>query len=365
MLIALLLPAVQAAREAARRMQCSNNMKQWTLSAHNHHDAYNYLPSQWNFGKDAISNRFGVNFHLLPFMEQTARYDTIKNHKNANGSYHITAPWLPSDDPEGIRTAPVATFLCPSDQEATQIAWLGAGHNHKGARTNIMFCLADGAAHLDSTNGSPYSASQSGRDWTLVPKATGLGDLTHRSIFHFYKQTEFGGVADGLSNTIVISEAVTGDWQNDKIKGSVAVYSDIDLGNYVSMPSLCMNIRNGDTYKWGGGSTQPINLLHPRGGNFLDSLPLSAGFHTIMPPNAPSCVKYNSEQFSVGMLAPTSHHTGGVNGGFLDGAVRFISDSVDTNGLADTPTGIALTGQSRLGVWGAMGSIDGGESVSL
>ena len=65
------------------------------------------------------------------------------------------------------------------------------------------------------------------------------------------------------------------------------------------------------------------------------------------------------------MYTATSNHSGGVNCGFLDGSVRFIPDTVDTNGLADTPTGKHLTGKSRLGVWGALGTPNGGETQSL
>ncbi|MDR1491544.1 MAG: DUF1559 domain-containing protein [Planctomycetaceae bacterium] len=351
-LIALLLPAVQAAREAARRMQCSNNMKQWGLAAHNHHDALNYLPSQFNYGSNVIHNRFGVNYQLLPFMEKQALRETI------NG--HATAPWLPSVS--NIRTVPVDTLLCPSDPEKGELAMLGASHNHQGARTNIVFCIADGAARVDSTNDSPNNATQVGSSWVLVSKTPGKGNLTHRSLFHWYKRSSFNGITDGLSNTIVISESVSGNWDNNKIKGSVAVHPNIDLGNWISKPSLCMNLRDGNTYKWGTGTT---NLNHPRCGNYLDALNISVSFNTIMPPNAPSCVKYQQEAYQVGFLTATSYHTGGVNCGFLDGSVHFVSDTVDTNGLPDTPTGTDLQGESRFGVWGALGTPYGSESKNL
>jgi prepilin-type processing-associated H-X9-DG protein len=351
-LIGLLLPAIQAAREAARRMQCSNNMKQWVLAAHNHHDAYTYLPSQFSYGSNVISDRFGVNYQLLPFMERQTLLDAI----NA----HATAPWLPSIS--SIRTIPVSTLLCPDDPEGNQVAMLGGSHNHQGARTNIVICIADGAARVDSTNDSPNKVTHVGNDYVLTPKSTGTGDLTHRSLFHWYKRSKFKEVPDGLSNTIVISESVSGNWNNDQIRGSVAVYPGIDLGTWVSKPSLCMNIRNGNTYSWGTGIS---NLNHPRCGNYLDSLNISVAFNTIMPPNAPSCVKYQQEAYQVGFLAPTSFHTGGVNCGFLDGSVHFISDYIDTNGLSDTPTGTYLQGESRLGVWGALGTPSGRESRSL
>ncbi|MDR1385018.1 MAG: DUF1559 domain-containing protein [Planctomycetaceae bacterium] len=351
-LIALLLPAVQAAREAARRMQCSNNMKQWVLAAHNHHDARNYLPSQFNYGSNVIHDRFGVNYQLLPFMEKQNNLDAINN--------HATAPWLPSIS--DIRTVPIDTLLCPSDPEKGQLAMLGGAHNHQGARTNIVICIADGAARVDNTNDSPYSVTKVGTGYDLKAKTPGKGDLTHRSLFHWYKRSSFGSVIDGLSNTIVISESVSGNYDNDKIRGSVAVYPDIDLGNWISKPNLCMNIRNGNTYRWGTGIS---NLNHPRCGNYLDALNISVAFNTIMPPNAPSCVKYQQEAYQVGFLTATSYHTGGVNCGLLDGSVHFVSDTVDTNGLPDTPTGTDLKGESRFGIWGAAGTPSGGESKSL
>jgi len=243
---------------------------------------------------------------------------------------------------------------------------LGGSHNHQGARTNIVFSIADGAARVDNTNDSPNkSVAITGGGYKLEGKTPGEGNLTHRSLFHWYKRSSFNGVIDGLSNTIVISECVSSDWNNTNIRGSVAVYPDIDLGNWVSKPSLCMNIRDKNTYKWGAGTANPQNLNHPRCGNYLDALNISVAFNTIMPPNAPSCVKYQQEAYQVGMLAPTSYHTGGVNCGFLDGSVHFVSDTVDTNGLPDIPTGTHLTCESPLGVWGALGTPYGGEAKSL
>jgi prepilin-type processing-associated H-X9-DG protein len=347
-------------------MQCSNNMKQWGLAAHNHHDAQQCLPSQFNYGTGVVHNRFGVNFQLLPFMEQTAIQDGIKS------CLAITNPWTPSvptADDAKIRIAPVSTLLCPSDATSRQITYMGGAKNHQCAKTNIVFSLADIAAHMEAVNGTSYEAVQSGRDWTLKNRAADTGDISHRSLFIWYKRSVFGEVTDGLSNTILISEAVTGHWGSgdtvgpDSIKGTIAVNIDIDDGTFTkTMPSVCMGLKKGNTYDWGAATTK---LTHPRGGNYLDAYTIYVAFHTIMPPNAPSCTKYQNEAARVGMFTATSHHSGGVNCGLLDGSVRFITDSVDTNGLSDTPNGIKLRGQSLLGVWGALGSIAGGESKAL
>ncbi|MDO5308707.1 MAG: DUF1559 domain-containing protein [Planctomycetia bacterium] len=361
-LIGLLLPAVQAAREAARRMQCTNNLKQIGLALHNHHDVHNYLPSQFAFGSGVKSNRFGVFYQLLPFIEQQSLRDAI------DGTAALTQPWLPSADGSQaweIRTTKVAAFLCPSDSYNGELVKLGGAHNHDGRPTNYVFSLADCIARLDSTNDSAYTTASDGNNGTKRVSKTdgsGPGDCSRRSLFHWYNQNNLSFCTDGTSNTIVASECCADNYTGVKIRGSVYFYADFDVGTWVSKPSLCMNQKS---------STKPTEYIdstkvvqHPRCGNWLDGLPLLIGFNTVMPPNAPSCLKYNREQGQVEMLAPTSYHSGGVNAVMLDGSVRFISDTVDTNGLADIKTGIYLTGESPLGVWGALGSPNGGETIS-
>ena len=356
-LIGLLLPAVQAAREAARRMQCTNNMKQFGLAIHNFYDANNYLPSQGAWGNGVKSSRFGVHYQLLPFIEQSALKAAIDS---PNGP---SQPWLPSSDGSAAwatRTTKVVTFLCPSDSQAGQLVKLGVNHNHDGRPTNVVYSMADCIARLDNTNDSPHTTTSKNGNTYLESKPSGTGNCAHRSLFFFFERQTLAFASDGTSNTILCSEACAGDWSNERLKSSVAFYAGFDLGTWVSNPSLCMNQKS---------PTDPnayavATLQHPRCGNWLDRLPLLTAFCTVMPPNSPSCSKYNQEQGQVEMLTASSYHSGGVNAGMLDGSVRFISDTIDTNGLAETPTGVNLTGKSRLGVWGALGSPNGGETVS-
>lgn len=356
-LIGLLLPAVQAAREAARRMQCTNNIKQFCLAIHNFHDINNYLPSQGSWGQGVKSGRFSVHYQLLPYIEQAALKQAIDS---ADGP---TQPWLPSADGSTawqIRTTKVTTFLCPSDPQGGQLVKLGSGHNHDGRPTNIVYSMADCVARLDNTNDSGYDVSSSNGNTVRVSKAKGTGDCTHRSLFFMYENHPLSFCTDGTSNTILCSEACAGEYSLDKIRGAVCYYAGFDGGTWNAKPSLCMNQKSSsdpNTY----GTTV---VQHPRCGNWLDRLPLLTAFTTVMPPNSPSCFKYNQEQGQVSLLAPTSYHTGGVNAGMLDGSVRFIPDTVDTNGLADINTGVNLSGKSPLGVWGALGSPNGGETAA-
>src|SRR5690606_38053277 len=110
-LVSLLLPAVQAAREAARRTQCSNNMKQLGLALHNYHDTHGRFPPQAIYGPGAPP--YTLPYHhtwmvmILPFIEQQPLYDAIDKR------LPIFPQLLPTGQP--IRSAQVAAFRCPSD----------------------------------------------------------------------------------------------------------------------------------------------------------------------------------------------------------------------------------------------------------
>ena len=173
-LVGLLLPAVQAARAAARRMQCSNNVKQIALACHNHESAYKALPA-WVQAKGAMTGATGVrptlfgsgHFLLLPYIEQSTIYSL------ANGV---------SFD---VRTRTVPSFACPDDVTLSGGAFTGRAITNNAPRTSV--------------NGVPYG----GTTYALNAQAcsaryenghpTGLGG-------------KFSGITDGLSNTILVVE---------------------------------------------------------------------------------------------------------------------------------------------------------------
>lgn len=170
-----------------------------------------------------------------------------------------------------------------------------------------------------------------------------------------------GSVVDGTSNTIAASETVNNPGVPD--------YTGIKGGLYpvrLTSAALCNveardpNDRN--VIRQGGWSF--------RGNWFGDGRPVNGQMGTVMPPNGVSCADGGDGGWA--MAAASSNHTGGVNGLRVDGSVDFISDTVQTNltgqdGRTDGYEPIAgpLSGRSPYGIWGAMGSINGGESVSL
>ncbi|MDR1385861.1 MAG: DUF1559 domain-containing protein [Planctomycetaceae bacterium] len=352
-LIALLLPAVQAAREAARRMQCANNMKQVGLAIHNFHDTYKKIPVGCQSGLPGATassttyTRLSGQVWILAFMEQTARWSAV-----------ITAGENGAGDPQTCPAADpaktmwleayhenVSSYLCPSDGNSQT----GIGATSPG-RNNVMLCVGD---------------------FPTIFSATAF----FRGAFHIgiERQRTFGSVTDGLSNTVFISESAISDGSGANesqgiVRGDIrknlgaAVYAGAN-GWEDTIFSAC-NATAPDKKMY---ATSSSNIRRDLTGKMWGKGYIGTTmFNTIMPPNSASCFGGGSPAATANtermIQTATSNHTGGVNVGLGDGSVTFVSDTVDTGNL---DLGSLTVGQSNFGVWGAMGSINGGESKSL
>jgi len=344
MLIALLLPAVQAAREAARRMSCTNQVKQLSLALHNHHDVHNYFPALLNVkvadtSSDPNSD-WSTAYILLPFYEQQARFDAI----NTDASAQV---WVGIPSLEAL----ISALLCPSDSN-------GRGLDY--APTNYMFSIGDAM-------------------WN--PNATGT-DSTNRTVFEKINarrpnQRGFGFITDGTSNTVAVSEVIISQGARSRlVKGGVAAVSGLDNrsgGGTAAKCSFSALTAAGDRTVF--ASSVNVHADFPdepnttiRGGRFWDGRPRYSAFSTVMPPNSPACQEPNANLGSsdVHMLPPQSNHPGGVSVGLFDGSVRFVTDTINalTPGLPHEAAQVT-EGRSEFGVWGALGSPRGGESATL
>ena len=204
-LVGLLLPAVQQAREAARRSSCGNNLKQIGLAAHTHMDAKKGLPPATTFGdnnfvlpKDYVGNgknsnpsnqskNHGALFLLLPYMEETARFDTIIEDRvnGANGG-----PF--TGDVKTARESPVNGFSCPSSAVAPMDPYEKRWTATNYSKSN--YCVNGGPLRVWGFKNSDFPGAASDRF------ATSLGALCQGKI------NKPRDIVDGLSNTLMFGE---------------------------------------------------------------------------------------------------------------------------------------------------------------
>ncbi|MFH1920467.1 MAG: DUF1559 domain-containing protein [Planctomycetota bacterium] len=297
-LIALLLPAVQAAREAARRSQCINNLKQVSLAMHNYHDVYKTFP-RWTYqacttrgpggcgdytsGNNSWWTGFTAMTMILPYVEQGAIYDKI--------AWGVT----PEDNPNNqlFRLAPISAYQCPSDS--------------KYADTNYpAYCN--------------YKVS-AGAGWLNI------GTTRENGVFRRDAETAIRDVRDGTSSTIFIGEILLGDGIGSKfsmgdivyrVGGRPPVYVFPTQAEMATWGPICEAGMTGTTMSSAGR-----RYWQPR----VDD---GSPFTPIVPPNwrYPNC---SDSQWSTGytFIAARSRHPGGANHSLTDASVRFISETID------------------------------------
>ena len=312
-LVALLLPAVQAAREAARRMQCRNNMRQMGIALHNYHDVYKKLPPGYRFKPNSPIDGMGTaNVSLLPYLEQ----ENVKNLIDPNVPWYLLTP-------AAARTK-IGTFNCPSDVATNPATY--------------PFVAAMGVPVGDTFAACSYSVNIGWRDAVCFgPGFTAPPSTDKSGVFAIHSATRFADIRDGTSNTFAIGEAASGfsmctgiDCTNP-IPGATSKHGWL-VGGVGLEPFYNMGFR----YSGGFASTaEPINktpvtdsFFKVLGGGFLDC---RASFE-----GGPHWVS-NFRSF----------HPGGASFLFCDASVQFLSESIDMT------------------VYRGLSTIQGGEVVSV
>jgi prepilin-type N-terminal cleavage/methylation domain-containing protein/prepilin-type processing-associated H-X9-DG protein len=281
-LIALLLPAVQAAREAARCAQCSNNLRQIGVGLHGFASQNNRFPPGINAG-----TRFSYTYanggyewvyllhHLMPFMEQESFSAA------AHGpQFDINNPWYAPDQWNAVPATCFSTFLCPSDGYGENMVDWGPSYPVRVAKSNylgIFSGLNDGDAVIDS-----------------VP--------SRRAVFGYRRGRDLQEIEDGTSHTMAVAEYLRGVAANDN--------RGVFWTNRAGCQTLFVTL--------GPNSTAPDNICYqfcPNGGSPSES--------TL---NLP-CVPGGDD---VNYASPRSRHPGGVNAVYCDGSVHFIQNEINT-----------------------------------
>ncbi|MDR2171019.1 MAG: DUF1559 domain-containing protein [Planctomycetaceae bacterium] len=369
-LIALLLPAVQAARETARRMSCSNNLHQIAIAVHNYHDQYRKNLPAGGFAirsNDGARRRISGFVSLLASMEMTPLYEKI-----ASGGFicQFNSDVQSGADAAGIDTVTYMTnsmsgLLCPSDNDGKRKG------NNEQARTNYRFSYGDYPVHFNVLTAAAPAAAMPN-----YGSSASTICCVDRGAFAPHQWNGSQGITDGLSNTILMSERCIAGQNNRRAGvGIIASGSGVPAAFANTVPAAvtsgtavktCYDLKSGVNI---AASVSDANIVNWSGRRWSDGAIAFTGITTILPPNATSGLASNVE-YSGGFISPSSYHSGGVQTSMADGSVRFISDGINyTNVYGASVTNAGYNtfmefGKSYHGVWGALGTRAGGESVT-
>ncbi len=278
-LVSLLLPAVQSAREAARRTQCKNNLKQYGLAIHNYHDVYNYLPNGGSRSPGGTGNwvtdvhpAIGWQVRVLPFLDQTPLYNQLNMrlwYDGTNG-YAYQRPF--ADGVVGWRHQ-VPYARCPSDNslamdnEAAQSSYSGSMGSQSTPSAGGAACepyqqfMQQGMAHGNSGHGGWSKDSTSGLFSRAIPCEINISDIQ-----------------DGQSNVIMVGEMLGkchdhtgGGWWHFNNFGNahsstLAPINELTTCNQVSVGRItntACTAKHNWNYSWGFKSN------HTGGAHFL------------------------------------------------------------------------------------------------
>jgi prepilin-type N-terminal cleavage/methylation domain-containing protein/prepilin-type processing-associated H-X9-DG protein len=315
-LIALLLPAVQAAREAARRAQCTNNLKQIALAAQNYHDQQGSFPigSPLMFdpliGVAAESQSTFVS--MLAHFEQQPLYNAM----NFSRSIYV------AENQTVYRTG-LSTLWCPSDGQITRERSIGAYLNSPNFR--FKFTSYAGCVGTYFPEVLFYYYGPNPNDPGIMTRAQPL-----TGIYTYNYSYRIADITDGTSNTMIYGERANGKFSP----------SDID------------------NWGWWGDAVESDTL-----------------FTTLYPLNPFNKIKQTNDEYTDSYVeSASSFHPGGANFAFADGSVRFIKDTINSwaynpatgypIGLKDNSGFYTLTPGTKMGVYQALSTRSGGETIS-
>jgi prepilin-type N-terminal cleavage/methylation domain-containing protein len=351
-LVGLLLPAVQSAREAARRSTCTNNLKQLSLATQNHHDAKQSLPPIgggsccWaSGGPKNNGGRRSAYIEMLPYMDGATMYDQIiagGGGQPAGGPYGY--------DSWNVWNMAPTMLRCPSDSASSQT---------NPAGFNYVLSLGDATGrHTPGERVDHANQYQKGRGlWVMATYNKSVTPIVQSTGGARYKDC-----TDGLSKTILLSERVRSPLGQDVRQNALTAdgRTRVKDGIAVIDPNLCRTTASGGFYN--NGQTYKISS----GVRWTDGIGENIGFTTILAPNSASCTSEstatpNGAWFS---LSANSEHGAGVVVAFADGAVQWISDDISASVVNSGPVNTTNT-PTTYGVWGALGSKAGGENFNV
>lgn len=301
-LVSFLLPAVQQAREAARRSNCVSNLRQLGLAVNNYIETFNSFPVGRSGNGTGGNENWSTLVDILPYMDQQALFDAVNFSLNAGADENTT-----------VKQVWVNAFICPSDVERMPDI------NPKAGRNNYR-----------GSTGSSWKA-----------------DASNNGIFLDGTYLKLGDVRDGMSKTILFSERIRGDGTNILVDPNSDVFAVTfkakDTADAVLTACKKVNIKDmtgsNDTQEFSSGRVWHVGQFE------------TTRFNTVGGPNTVSCARVAGNGSGVnsntgGVISASSWHPGGVNVVFADGSADFIADSI------------------KLETWRALSTRGGGEATN-
>jgi prepilin-type N-terminal cleavage/methylation domain-containing protein len=348
-LLALLLPAVQSAREAARRSQCANNIRQLALALRTHEETYGTLPPGASLCSDpsnswcSSGSSFCItcqgpnwNHYLLQSLDLSELWGEVVAVETSNPNGVDELEFGSNADHLGVSTLNLAPFLCPSSirrdpsQDLTDSPWDVEGP-YLMARNNYAACWGAGI-YLNKTNfdGTPDSSPLDGLfgvtfipGWKTTYSPANLGPNAYTGPWKIAPNSgvRAASVKDGLSNTLALSEVCFINSQAEG-RGSWAI----------NMPGAASFMAKTGPNAQGSNST-------------FDAFDVVPMCDLTIPTSDPMHCTQDRNDANI-WAAARSQHPGGVNTAKADGAAGFVSNSID------------------ISVWQAMATISGGEAAT-
>lgn len=344
-LVGMLLPAVQTVREAARRTQCLNNMKQLAIAVQNYESAFQAFPvNQIGPGVTVSPSKVGTGYYswivwILPYIEQGNLYDSLDTSFNMSsnvvpgGSHSPMSVQIDTTHPNAaVAGTPVASLLCPSDLiNHSNAALLGSANPASGS-------YAANLGWPSSVTGYDGERSVPGRFNGVIPIRSPRSPIT----WHPQGKQSSRDLVDGSSNTGIISERLVQTGQtiaeiqasDRRIKSHHVTRSPRTLPQ---LEALCGPPTHTDA---------PYSAFVGRAW-ILGWAPAGNMYLHLKAPNTNNGhftgVSASSEIQGDFIVSPSSRHPGGVNIAFADGSARFLTNTID------------------LRTWWALGSRDGGD----
>lgn len=313
-LIALLLPAVQQAREAARRSQCVNNLKQIGLALHNYHDIHEAFPPGFTGGFELHKDdkRWGWGTFILPQLEQATLYNRLAPDE------HSLFRTVFSNVRQKLLKTSVTTYLCPSD--STQpLANVNRDFTGPALSQSTPTVTAFHINHVGVKGATSSYVGSFGDFWRPNYGIWNAQNLHGNGVFGCLTSTRIRDIVDGTSQTFAIGER-----------------------SYENYGSTWVGVE-----AWNQCTTWGVSMVTGSAYYKMNDAPAPYPF---------TCDGRGASGFS-------SKHSGGANFLMCDGSARFVSETIDSQNIDQLGGLLPISGPKKIGVYQRLARIDDGEAI--